>query len=72
MQTLDKVDNEPKRTRLLCRMADINVIIQKPCENARNYSWINPIDTLLQRIIYALKTRNLIQRMVIKSSVVAG
>ena len=38
MQTLDKANNEPKRTRSLCCMADIDVIIQNPCENAKKYS----------------------------------
>ena len=71
MQTLDKADNEPKTTRSLCRLVDINIIIQNSCENAEKYSWIKPIDTAL-KIIYVLKTRNCVQCTVINSSVVAG
>ena len=49
MQTQDKVNDEPKHTCSLCRIVNIDVIIQKSRENARKYSWIKPIDTLRKK-----------------------
>ena len=51
MQTLDKVNNEPKDTSSLCRMLDIDVVIQNSYENARKHSSIKSIDIALKKYI---------------------
>lgn len=50
MQTLDKVNNEPKDTSSLCRMLDIDVVIQNSYENARKHSSIKSIDIALKKL----------------------
>ena len=45
-----QLDDEPKGTCSLCRMADIDVIIQNSCEDARKYFWIKPIITSRKKL----------------------